>query len=74
MTKHSDPRSGEEIFRLTNVQRSEPAAYLFVVPPDYKDVPNNEDRGSIVLPVVPAGYRLFWNQIPTTNGEPGKGQ
>jgi hypothetical protein len=37
MTKHSDPRSGEEIFRLSNVQRSEPAAYLFVVPADYKD-------------------------------------
>jgi hypothetical protein len=72
MTKHSDPRSGEEIFRLTNVQRSEPAAYLFVVPPDYKDVPNNDNRGAIVLPVVPAGYRLVWNLSPATNGEPGK--
>jgi hypothetical protein len=43
LTKHSDPRSGEEVFRLTNVQRSEPAAYLFAVPPDYKDVSNPEE-------------------------------
>jgi hypothetical protein len=36
MTKHSDPRTGEEVFRLTNVNRSEPAAYLFQVPSGYQ--------------------------------------
>jgi len=45
MTRHSDPRSGEEIFRLINVLRSEPAADLFVVPPDYKDVSNGAQPG-----------------------------
>ena len=36
MTKHSDPRTGEEIFRLTNVRRGEPGAYLFQVPAGYQ--------------------------------------
>jgi hypothetical protein len=35
MTKRSDPRMGETVFQLTNVQRTEPAATLFQVPADY---------------------------------------
>lgn len=35
MTRHSDPRSGETIYRLTNINRSEPAKSLFEVPADY---------------------------------------
>jgi hypothetical protein len=35
MTKHSDPRSGETIYRLTNVVQAEPARSLFEVPADY---------------------------------------
>jgi hypothetical protein len=34
-TKHSDPRSGDFVFRLENVRREEPAAALFTVPADY---------------------------------------
>jgi hypothetical protein len=33
---HRDPRSGESTFRLTNINRSEPARTLFEVPPDYR--------------------------------------
>lgn len=36
MTRHADPRSGETTYKLTNVQRTEPAGSLFEVPPDYK--------------------------------------
>jgi hypothetical protein len=36
MTKHSDPRTGDESFRLTNISRSEPAAYLFQAPTGYQ--------------------------------------
>ena len=36
MTKHSDPRFGETTYRLTNINRSEPAHSLFEVPADYK--------------------------------------
>ena len=36
MIVHRDPRSGESTFRLTNINRSEPARNLFEVPPDYR--------------------------------------
>jgi hypothetical protein len=36
MTRRSDPRSGEEIFRLTNVRRGEPSPDLFQLPASYR--------------------------------------
>jgi hypothetical protein len=36
MTRHSDPRSGETVYRLTNISRAEPDHSLFEVPADYK--------------------------------------
>lgn len=35
MTRHSDPRFGENSYRLTNISRTEPARSLFEVPADY---------------------------------------
>jgi hypothetical protein len=35
MTKHSDPRMGETVYRLTRLQRAEPTHTLFEVPADY---------------------------------------
>lgn len=35
LTKHSDPRSGQTIYRLTNIVQAEPARSLFEVPADY---------------------------------------
>jgi hypothetical protein len=35
LDKHSDPRFGETVFRLTNINRNEPAKSLFEVPADY---------------------------------------
>ena len=35
MTRRSDPRMGETVYRLTNINRSEPARSLFEVPADY---------------------------------------
>ena len=35
LTKHSDPRTGENIYRLQNIVRAEPDRSLFTVPPDY---------------------------------------
>lgn len=35
MTRHTDPRFGESSYRLTNIDRSEPARSLFEVPADY---------------------------------------
>jgi hypothetical protein len=44
MSKSSDPRIGETTYKLTNIQRSEPAGSLFQVPDDYttKDQPENK--------------------------------
>jgi hypothetical protein len=36
MTRHSDPRTGEETFKLINVSRTEPPPYLFQVPAGYQ--------------------------------------
>ena len=36
MTKHSDPRTGDESFRVTNIRRGEPGAYLFQAPAGYQ--------------------------------------
>ncbi len=35
-SRHYDPRFGEQIYRLTNIDRSEPDRSLFTVPSDYK--------------------------------------
>jgi len=35
MTRHSDPRSGETVYRLTNINRTEPDRSLFEVPAGY---------------------------------------
>ena len=37
-SKRSDPRMGEQTFRLTGIARSEPDGSLFTVPPDFKIV------------------------------------
>ena len=36
LSKHSDPRIGETVTRLTNINRGEPAHTLFEAPADYK--------------------------------------
>lgn len=35
MTRHSDPRSGENVYRLVNILRAEPDPALFQLPADY---------------------------------------
>lgn len=36
MSRHSDPLAGETLYKLTNINRSEPDRSLFEVPADYK--------------------------------------
>lgn len=49
MSKHSDPRMGENVYQLSNINRTEPAASLFEVPSDYTV---KEDRDGMVHKVV----------------------
>ncbi len=49
MTKQSDPRFGETTYELTNIQRIEPPASLFQVPPDDKIVNPSDIIKQIVI-------------------------
>jgi hypothetical protein len=42
MTKHSDPRMGDTVYRLTNLNRNEPAPSLFQAPSDYTTASENK--------------------------------
>jgi hypothetical protein len=46
MTRHSDPRTGETTYKLTNINRAEPVKSLFEVPSDYtiKEGPGSGPR------------------------------
>jgi hypothetical protein len=48
MSRQSDPRFGETTYRLTNINRSEPAAELFQVPSDFKVV-NPENVRDVII-------------------------
>ena len=48
MTKRSDPRMGTTTYRLTNINRSEPAASLFQIPADYKVVEPETRRTTVI--------------------------
>ena len=39
--KHNDPRTGEQLVAVSNIERHEPAASVFVVPANYKIVDEN---------------------------------
>jgi len=47
--KISDPRSGEETFKLTKIERTEPDPALFQIPPDYTIM---DEKGSFVMTVT----------------------
>jgi TonB family protein len=51
MTRHTDPRFGENSYQLTNIVRSEPARDLFEVPAGY----NIREMGGGVPATAPAG-------------------
>jgi hypothetical protein len=40
LSKRNDPRTGEQTFKLTNIQRGEPDPSLFIVPSDFKITDN----------------------------------
>jgi hypothetical protein len=49
-SRHSDPRFGEQIYRLTNINLGEPDRSLFTVPSDYKVI--SEQKFNIVRPAT----------------------
>lgn len=47
MSRRSDPRSGDQIFRLSNIVRSEPDPSLFTIPADFKTVEAGGDKNFV---------------------------
>jgi hypothetical protein len=47
MTRHSDPRTGEQMYRLTNIVRADPLRTLFEVPVDY--TLNERQEGKFIV-------------------------
>ena len=52
-SRHSDPRMGETVYSLVNVNRADPASGLFQVPPDYA----LQDKGPIEIQKIERGLR-----------------
>jgi|SRR5579862_9708728 len=52
MTKHSDPREGETVYKLTNIQRIEQVRSLFEIPNGYivKESQAAGGRGAVLVP------------------------
>ncbi len=48
-SKRSDPRMGDQTFRLTNIVRSEPDASLFTIPADFKVVDANQPGQDVIF-------------------------
>jgi hypothetical protein len=48
-SKRSDPRTGEQIFQLTNIVRSEPDQSQFTVPADFKLAEGPEGKGDVIF-------------------------
>src|SRR5262249_80797 len=61
-SKHSDPRYGEQTYRLTNINRSEPDPSLFEVPAGYK----------ITSQTTPGAYKIMATPKPTARVVPVK--
>lgn len=49
LSKHSDPRNGDNITRLTNINRAERDPALFAPPPDYKIV---DEEGQFTIDIA----------------------
>ena len=65
MSKHSDPRSGEQVYRLTDVRREEPALMLFSPGPEYKVVEASTPKARMFITPKPAAPVTMVKSAPT---------
>jgi hypothetical protein len=66
MSKHNDPRFGEQTYRLTNIVRSEPDASLFTVPNGYKVI--TEPSGAYTISTAPT--KAVWTATGAQSPKP----
>ncbi len=60
LRKFNDPRYGEDVYRLTNINRAEPAKELFEVPSDYTI---KEGRGMFFNDKIGEGMQLRMREV-----------
>jgi len=65
MSRVFDPRSGEVVYRLTNINRAEPDSSLFEVPSDYKIQQDSDDTFRFGPPDKPGAVRRTRTMKPT---------
>jgi len=68
MSKHNDPRFGEQTYRLTNIVRSEPDSSLFTVPNGYKLI--TEPSGAYTISTAPT--KAVWATEKATSAQAPK--
>jgi TonB family protein len=69
MSRHSDPRFGETSYRLTNIDRGEPARSLFEVPADYTVTDNLPSTASVSARAKISGGVLNGKALSLPNPE-----
>lgn len=73
-SKNTDPRSGEQTYKLTNIVRSEPDPSLFAVPAEYKKVSENGTIYKVGVPVnvskAPTAAKTVMVASPAKAGKP----
>lgn len=74
-SKNTDPRSGEQTYKLTNIVRSEPDPSLFAVPTEYKKVSENGtvyrvSTTGALAPKTPATAKPVMVSSPAKAGKP----
>jgi hypothetical protein len=71
-SKHNDPRTGEQSYRLTNIRRDEPPASLFSPPADYKLIEDGGPKPRAVVIAKPVTVIKVAPMAPTTPAVPKK--
>ncbi|HQZ94823.1 MAG TPA: hypothetical protein PLP21_00820 [Pyrinomonadaceae bacterium] len=73
-SKNTDPRSGEQTYKLTNIVRSEPDPSLFAVPTEYKKVSENGTVYRVTSPAAagkaPTAPKTVMVSSPAKAGKP----
>jgi hypothetical protein len=70
MSKHSDPRFGDQTYRLTNIVRSEPDPSLFELPPGYRVLAEPAGAYTISTGKGQGSQNVVWTKSPASPAAP----
>lgn len=71
VSKHNDPRIGEQTYRLTNIRREEPDPKLFAPPTEYRIIEGGpQPKAVVVMPSAPGVRAIPVKVIPSVKAMP----